>query len=154
VGANGDGEPEPVEPARGGEAMLRDEPGAEPVAGQDDDGGEGGAERRRAYRRQLPFGRGAVLVVGDRTHIVGIADLSVTGAYLRMRLALKVGDVHLLKILVTLPERTELRLRARVVRVSLAQDEGSHHTRGVAVHFVDVDPPARARLEAFVAQGR
>jgi hypothetical protein len=133
--------------------MLRDESGAEPVAGQDDDDGEGGAERRRAYRRQMPFGRGAVLVVGDRAHIVGVADLSVTGAYLRMRLALQVGDVHLLKIL-TPPERTELRLQARVVRLSLAQDEGSHHTRGVAVHFVDVDPQTRARLKAFVGQGR
>ena len=118
--------------------MLRDESAAEPVAGQDA-ADAGDPERRRAYRKQMPFGRGAVLVVGDRAHIVGIADLSVTGAYLRMRLALRVGDVHLLKMLLV-PERTELRLRVRVVRISLEQDESNHHTRGVAVHFLDVSP--------------
>ncbi len=132
--------------------MLRDESAAEPVAGQDA-ADAGDPERRRAYRKQMPFGRGAVLVVGDRAHIVGIADLSVTGAYLRMRLALRVGDVHLLKMLLV-PERTELRLRVRVVRVSLEQDESNHHTRGVAVHFLDVSPEERARLQAFVGQAR
>jgi hypothetical protein len=151
VGANGDGEPGAEEPAHGGEEMLRDESAAEPVAGQDA-ADAGGPERRRAYRKELPFGRGAVLVVGDRAHIVGIADLSITGAYLRMRLALRVGDVHVLKLLM-LPERTELRLRSQVVRVSLEQDESNHHTRGVAVHFLDVAPEARKRLQAFVGEG-
>ena len=37
-------------------------------------------DRRRAFRRKLPFGRGAVLMVGERAHIVGLADVSVTGA--------------------------------------------------------------------------
>lgn len=132
--------------------MLRDESAAEPVAGQDAADSDG-PNRRRAYRKPLPFGRGAVLVVGERAHIVGIADLSVTGAYLRSRLALRVGDVHLLRLLLA-PERTELRLQARVVRVSIEQDESHQHTRGVAVHFLDVSPGERARLEAFVGAAR
>lgn len=131
--------------------MLRDDSAVETVAGNDTDAG--GSERRRAYRKKLPFGRGAVLVVGERAHIVGIADLSVTGAYLRMRLALNVGDEHVLKLLL-MPKRTELCLRVRVVRVSLDQDESHQHTRGVAVHFVDPDAQARARLQAFVGQER
>jgi len=131
--------------------MLRDDSPAEAVAVADADDADG-RDRRRAYRRQLPFGRGGVLVVADRTHIVGIADLSVTGAYLRMRLALTVGDVHVLKLLM-LPERTELCLNARVVRVSLEQDESHHHTRGVAVHFLDVSPEDRKRLQLIVGQG-
>jgi hypothetical protein len=70
-----------------------------------------------------------------------------------MRLALNVGDVHLLKLLI-LPDRTELRLKVRVVRVCLEQDESHHHTRGVAVHFLDVAPAERASLEAFVGPAR
>jgi len=131
--------------------MLREDSAVDTVT--DDTGDGGGPERRRAYRKKMPFGRGAVLVVGERAHIVGIADLSVTGAYLRMRLALNVGDEHVLKLFL-LPERTELRLRARVVRVSLDQDESHHHTRGVAVHFVDPDAHARSCLKAYIGEER
>ena len=130
--------------------MLKEDAAVETVAGNDT-GDADGPERRRAYRKKLPFGRGAVLVVGERAHIVGIADLSVTGAYLRMRLNLNVGDEHVLKLFL-MPRRTELCLRARVVRVSLEQDESHHHTRGVAVHFVDPDANARARLKAYVGE--
>jgi hypothetical protein len=115
--------------------------------------GDGDAERRRAYRRQMPFGRAAVLVVGGRDHIVGLADVSVTGAYLRTRLPLDVGDEPLLKLLV-LPQRIELRLRSRVVRVNQGPDESHHHTRGVAIHFIDADEEVRARLRGFVNRER
>jgi Tfp pilus assembly protein PilZ len=113
------------------------------------DQGASSGTPRRAVRKRMPFGRGAVLVVGDRSHIVGIADLSVTGAYLRMRLPLRVGDEHILKLFL-LPERAELRLRARVVRVSVDRDESHDHPRGVAVQFVDPSPRASARLQSFV----
>jgi len=110
-----------------------------------------GRERRRAFRRQLPFGRGAVLVVGERAHIVGLADVSVTGAYLTTRAPVAPGERHLLKVLV-MPARVELTLSAQIVRVSQAAHESAAHPRGVAVHFVDVDESSRRELEAFVAQ--
>ena len=76
-----------------------------------------GNERRRALRRKLPFGRGAVLVVGDRAHIVGLADVSVTGAYLTTRAPVSKGETHLLRLLL-LPDTVELEVRAEVVRVA------------------------------------
>jgi hypothetical protein len=119
-----------------------------------EDAGEGdgkGAERRRAFRRKLPFGRGAVLLVGQRAHIVGVADVSVTGAYLMTRAPLTPGETHVLKLLV-MPARVELLLRVEVVRVSQAEHESTAHPRGVAVHFVDVDDATRRHLDAFVTR--
>jgi Tfp pilus assembly protein PilZ len=130
--------------------MLRDDAAVATLAG-DDLGDPGGGRETipRAFRKKMPFGRGAVLVVGDRSHIVGIADLSVSGAYLRTRLPVRVGEEHILKLFL-LPERAEMRLRARVVRVSVDRDESHDHPRGVAVQFVDPSPGAHARLEAYL----
>jgi len=110
-----------------------------------------GSERRRAFRRKLPFGRGAVLMVGKRAHIVGIADVSVTGAYLTTRAPVSAGETHVLKVLI-LPARVEVALRVEIVRVSLAHHESSDHPRGVAVRFAGLDETSRVRLEAFVAR--
>jgi hypothetical protein len=110
-----------------------------------------GSERRRAFRRKLPFGRGAVLVVGERAHIVGVADVSVTGAYLSTHAPVAVGETHVLKLLI-LPERVELALRAEVVRVAQAAHESPQHPRGVAVRFLEPDPESLTRLSAFVAR--
>ncbi len=112
---------------------------------------DSGSERRRAFRRKLPFGRGAVLLVGARAHIVGVADVSVTGAYLSTRAPVAVGETHLLKLLI-LPERVELALRAEVVRVAQAEHESPQHPRGVAVRFLEPEPDSLARLQAFVAR--
>ena len=121
------------------------------MAGDERVSDSAGAERRRAFRRKLPFGRGAVLVVGERSHIVGVADVSVTGAYLTTRAPVAAGETHLLKLLL-LPSRVEIELRAEIVRVSLAAHESPDHPRGVAVRFLDVDQASRAELEAFVAR--
>jgi hypothetical protein len=110
-----------------------------------------GAERRRAFRRKLPFGRGAVLVVGDRTHIVGLADVSITGAYLTARAPVSAGEIHVLKVLL-LPARMEIALKVEVVRVSLEDPESLDHPRGVAVRFLDVDERARDLLQGFVGR--
>jgi hypothetical protein len=110
-----------------------------------------GNERRRALRRRLPFGRGAVLVVGKRAHIVGVADVSVTGAYLTTRAPVVAGETHLLRLLL-LPDTVEVELRAEVVRVALGEHESANHPRGVAVRFLDPQPSAIRRLQAFVAQ--
>jgi hypothetical protein len=108
-----------------------------------------GAERRRVSRRRLPFGRGAVLRVAGRTHIVGIADVSVTGAYLVTRAPVSAGETHTLELLVP-PARVALELRVEVVRVSLADHESLDHPRGVAVRFLHLDETSRGLLEGFV----
>jgi hypothetical protein len=110
-----------------------------------------GSERRRAFRRKLPFGRGAVLMVGERAHIVGIADVSVTGAYLTTRAPVSAGETHVLKVLL-LPARVEVALPVEIVRVSLADHESADHPRGVAVRFVGLDGTSSALLEAFVTR--
>ena len=110
-----------------------------------------GNERRRALRRKLPFGRGAVLVVGDRAHIVGLADVSVTGAYLSTRAPVSVGDTHLLRLLL-LPDTVEVEIQAVIVRVAQADVESPNHPRGVAVRFLDPNDKAIAQLKGFVAR--
>ena len=110
-----------------------------------------GNERRRALRRKLPFGRGAVLVVGDRVHIVGLADVSITGAYLSTRAPVSVGDTHLLRLLL-LPDTVEVELQAEIVRIAQVDVESPDHPRGVAVRFLEPNQTAIARLQAFVAR--
>jgi hypothetical protein len=114
---------------------------------------ESGREHKRALRRKLPFGRGAVLVIGDRTHIVGLADLSVSGAYLRTVAPVAVGETHVLRLLL-LPDRKEFELKAEVVRVAQDSHESADHPRGVAVRFADTDDAAIQKLQAFIAGGR
>ncbi len=103
----------------------------------------------RAYRRRLPLGRAAVLIVAGRNHVVGVADVSATGAFLITRAALAIGRDHLLK-LVPAAGRPELTLRARVVRVVQSGEELPHHLDGVAVEFTAIDEETRKILEAFV----
>jgi hypothetical protein len=110
-----------------------------------------GAERRRAFRRKLPFGSGAVLLVGERAHIVGLADLSVTGAYLTTRAPVAKGESHTLRLML-LPDRKPVELRAEVVRVAQSQHESPNHPRGVAVCFADMDDQVVERLQTFIAR--
>ncbi|MCG6921722.1 MAG: PilZ domain-containing protein [Acidobacteriota bacterium] len=130
--------------------MMRDE--AETRLTGNGSNGNDDVERRRALRRKLPFGRGAILEVGERTHIVGLADVSVTGAYLTTRAPLSVGDTHRLRLLMV-PERIEMTLQAEVVRVAQSEHESTDHPRGVAVRFLDVDDDVRERLQVYVARG-
>lgn len=126
--------------------MLRDDRDPPPA-------GEGRELKPRAHRRKLPLGRGATLLVGDRTHIVGLADLSETGAYLVTGVAASVGDELVLKLFV-LPGSSGLSLRARVVRVVTSDQEQDHHPRGFAVEFAGVDEAGRVRLESYVKAGQ
>ena len=132
--------------------MMRDE--GEPqvmTAATPDSAGDDDADRRRAFRRKLPFGRAAILMIGERAHIVGVADVSVTGAFLSTRAPVSVGETHVLKLLL-MPERVELGVRARIVRLAQAEGESQDHPRGVAVHFVELDDAARRCIEVFVAR--
>jgi NAD(P)H-hydrate repair Nnr-like enzyme with NAD(P)H-hydrate dehydratase domain len=112
-----------------------------------------GNERRRAFRRKLPFGRGAVLVVGGRAHIVGVADLSVTGAYLSTRAPVSVGDTHMLRLLL-LPDTVEVELQAEIVRVAQVDVESPDHPRGVAVRFLGAGERAMGRLRTFIGRAQ
>jgi len=134
-------------------AMVHDDAEVQ-LAGNGSNGDAEGADsdRRRALRRKLPFGRGAILEIGERTHIVGLADVSVSGAYLTTRAPLAVGDTHLLKLLMV-PEQIEMALQAEVVRVAQEDHESTDHPRGVAVRFLDLDDEARDRLQVYVARG-
>jgi hypothetical protein len=108
-----------------------------------------GAERRQWPRRALPFGRGAVLQVGDRSHIVGLSDLCEGGALLLTRAKVSEGEAALLK-LSTVSRRVEVALSCIVVRILSASSGGSQ--RGLAVRFDDPDDEARASIAAFVGR--
>jgi hypothetical protein len=108
-------------------------------------------ETRGRLRRKLPLGRAAVLEIDGRPHVVGLVDLSVSGAYVMSRAAAAVGDRHRLRILV-LPERVELRLECEAVRVSQEAHESPSHPRGVAYRFLEMDEGSLALLQAFVAR--
>jgi hypothetical protein len=92
-----------------------------------------------------------VLVIGDRTHIVGLADLSVTGAYLSTRAPVSVGDSHLLRLLL-LPDTVELQVE--IVRVAQADVESPDHPRGVAVRFREPGEKTVGQLRAFIARAQ
>jgi hypothetical protein len=111
----------------------------------------GSGSPMRAYRRRLPLGRAAVLVADGRHHVVGLADVSATGAFLITRARLSIGKEHLLKIM-QIPGRVELSLPARIVRVAQSAAETVNHPPGVAVHFAPLDEPTLEALEAFVHQ--
>ena len=110
-----------------------------------------GNERRRALRRKLPFGRGAVMVIGDRAHIVGLADVSVTGAYLSTRAPVAKGETHVLRLLL-LPDTIEVEIKVEIVRVAQVELESQDHPRGVAVRFVEMNEQATGKLQAFIAR--
>jgi hypothetical protein len=131
--------------------MLHEDDGVGVAMGEEVLTDTSGGERRRAFRRRLPIGRGAVLEVGERSHIVGLADVSVTGAYLMTRAPVAEGEAHVLRVL-SLPTRVELSLKVEIVRVSLADHESPNHPRGVAVRFLDLDEPSRRFLEALIAR--
>ncbi len=105
----------------------------------------------RARRRKLPFGRAAVLSVDGREHIVGLADVSATGAFLVTRETFPLGQAVVVRVM-PIPGRREMRLPARVVRVAPAGEESPQHPHGVAVQFAALDVRSREMLEDFVNQ--
>ena len=108
-----------------------------------------GAEKRQCVRRTLPFGRGAVLEIGDRSHIVGLRDLSEGGALLLTRASASVGETALLKLSM-ISRRAEVKLHCTVVRVVSAPSGDSQ--RGLGVRFDDPGDEVRESIAAFVAR--
>jgi hypothetical protein len=112
-------------------------------------GDDPGAEKRHSARRALPFGRGAVLEIGDRSHIVGLGDLSEGGALLVTRASASVGETARLKLSM-IARRAEITLPCTVVRILTAPSGDSQ--RGLAVRFQDPDDEVRAAIAGYVAR--
>ncbi len=108
-----------------------------------------GAEKRQWVRRALPFGRGAVLEIGDRSHIVGLRDLSVGGALLLTRASVRVGGAALLRLSM-ISGRAEVKLPCTVIRAVTTPSGDSQ--RGLGVRFGDADDGVRESIAAFVAR--
>lgn len=111
---------------------------------------ENGSDRRESPRRELPFGRGVILVVAGREHVVRLVDLSRGGAFLSTGKALEVpaGSALCLRLRVG-SLASELRLACQLLRV-IPQRSG--HAAGVAVRFQDLAPETLERLDRFVAE--
>jgi Tfp pilus assembly protein PilZ len=103
----------------------------------------------RARRRKLPFGRAAVLSVDGREHIVGLADVSTTGAFLITKVSFRVGQKVIVKM-VPIPGRREISLPGRIVRVAQTGEESPQHPHGLAIQFAGLDLRTREVLEDFV----
>ena len=110
------------------------------------------ADRRKAGRRQLPFGRGAILVTASSSHVVAVVDLSEGGAYVASRAAVSPGEPITLKLL--LSPGGELALPAEVVRVATRREGPDAYPPGIAIRFRELDAAVRARLALFVEEGR
>ena len=92
-------------------------------------------------------------MIGGRTHIVGLADVSVTGAYLTTRAPVAAGEAHVLRLLL-LPDTIEVELRVEVVRVSPGEHESQEHPRGVAVRFVETQDVVTRKLSPSSGSAR
>jgi hypothetical protein len=117
-------------------------------SGQQDDA-EDGSERRRNPRRKLPFGRSAVLRIGQRDHVVALVDVSRGGACVATRTPIPEGAPLLLKVL--LPSQgIELRMPCELVRII-----PHHYGRqpGVALRFEALGADVLRRLDQFVESG-
>jgi Tfp pilus assembly protein PilZ len=90
-----------------------------------------------------------VLTSEGRTHIVGLADVSVTGAYVTTQAPLTEGALCSLAISIPF-DHPELRLAARVVRVIHPTKWPQARRKGVALHFEEVDEASLTRLRQFV----
>jgi hypothetical protein len=132
--------------------MLRDEANTDGAASREEGSSSEAGTPRRSHRRKLPFGRGGVLRVDGRSHIVGVVDVSVGGAYLATRTALPPARSLSLKL--RLPSGVELSLACEVLRVNQQADESQAHPRGIAVRFQELDALAQKYLEEFVAIDR
>jgi PilZ domain len=117
-----------------------------------EDAGCSPADRRRGGRRQLPFGRGAVLVTAHSSHIVGLVDLSEGGAYLASRAPVAPGQRIALELLLTLG--VAVVLPAEVVRVATRRESPDGYPPGIAIRFLEMEAGMGARLARFVEEGR
>ena len=106
----------------------------------------GGAEKRRSSRRELPFGRGAILQIGGRVHIVGLGDLSEGGAFLVTRASASVGETHLLRLSMV-SRRVEVTLPCEVVRVVDRPAE-----RGMGVVFTELTSYSKDLIEQVLTR--
>jgi Tfp pilus assembly protein PilZ len=110
------------------------------------------SERRRSRRRTIPFLRGGVLQVGERSHIVTIVDLSPEGAYLASRVQVAPGrDVRLKTVLPR--SGRQVTIPCEVVWRSTRFEPTTGRPAGVAVRFVAKDEKVQRHLETLSDEG-
>jgi Tfp pilus assembly protein PilZ len=110
------------------------------------------SERRRTRRRGIPFTRSGVLSVGERSHIVAVADIGVDGAFLSGRVEAKVGEPLTLRVVLPRDGR-DVSITCEVVWRSESYDETTGRPVGVAVRFRNVDAEIARRIEEFTGAG-
>jgi len=109
-------------------------------------------ERRRVRRRTIPFLRGGVLQIGERSHIVTIVDLSPEGAYLASRVQVAPGrDVRLKTVLPRSGQ--QVTIPGEVIWRSSRFDPATGRPAGLAVRFLDKDEKVRRHLEMLSDEG-
>ncbi len=109
-------------------------------------------ERRQVRRRTIPFLRGGVLQVADRSHIVTIVDLSPEGAYLATRVPVAPGQNTRLKTVLPRSGR-QVTLPCEVVWRNDRFDPATGRPAGMAVRFIKADEKVQQHLETLTVEG-
>ena len=109
-------------------------------------------ERRQTRRRTIPFLRGGVLQVGDRSHIVTVVDLSPDGAYLATRVPVAPGQNPRLKTVLPRSGR-QVTLPCEVVWRNDRFDPATGRPAGMAIRFIKTDEKVQQHLETLTVEG-
>jgi hypothetical protein len=109
-------------------------------------------ERRQARRRTIPFLRGGVLQIADRSHIVTIVDLSPEGAYLATRVPVPPGESPRLKTVLPRSGR-QVTLPCEVVWRNDRFDPTTGRPAGMAVRFLKADEKVERHLRTLTEEG-
>ncbi len=109
-------------------------------------------DRRLSRRRRLPFVRSGVLELGGRNHIVQVADLGREGAFLATRLAVKVGEEAVLRMVLPRDGR-EVPLPCQIVWRSETPGARGQASAGLAVRFQGLDSAVARRVEESASEG-
>jgi hypothetical protein len=109
-------------------------------------------DRRGSRRRRISYVKSAVLEVGQRRHIVALADLAPQGAFLRG--AIEIDDDQELMLRLVLPRHSrEVSIPCRLLRRDDHFDPSTGRPAGVAVRFEGVKPSLARLLDEFAGSG-
>jgi hypothetical protein len=90
--------------------------------------------------------------VGEKSHVVAVADLSPEGAFLATRAQVQPGQSLTLRVVVPRDGRV-MSLPCQVVRQSERAESGAGRRAGVAVRFKGPSAAAVHRMEEFAMEG-
>jgi hypothetical protein len=111
-------------------------------------------DRRRSRRRTLPFLRSAVLELGENTHIVILADLSVEGAFLTTHVPFDVPPGQPMRLRIVAPRHSrEVTVPCELVWRNDRFEAASGRPAGIAVRFRELDAEMHRWIEEFSLEG-